>query len=44
MLIDLAHTVCTATFGGDAIKDLTKLAYVDVGEPYRYLGERQSRR
>ncbi len=44
MLIDLAHTVCTATFGGDAIKDLTKLAYVEVGEPYRYLGERQSRR
>jgi hypothetical protein len=44
MLIDLAHAVCTATFGNDAIKDLTKLAYVEVGEPYRYLGERQSRR
>lgn len=44
MLIDLAHTVCAATFGGDAIKDLTKLAYVEVGEPYRYLTERQTRR
>lgn len=44
MLIDLAHTVCSATFGSEAIKDLTKLAYVEVGEPYRYLGERQSRR
>jgi hypothetical protein len=44
MLIDLAHTVCSATFGGSAIKDLTKLAYVEAGEPYRYLSERQSRR
>jgi hypothetical protein len=44
MLIDLAHTICSANFGGDTIKDLTKLAYVEVGEPYRYLGERQTRR
>lgn len=44
MLIDLAHNVCSATFGGDSIRDLTKLAYVEVGEPYRYMSERQSRR
>lgn len=44
MLIDLAHTVCSATFGGTAIAELTKLAYVEAGAPYRYLTERQSRK
>jgi hypothetical protein len=44
MLVDLAHTLCSATFGGSSISDLTKLAYVDAGEPYRYMTERQSRR
>jgi hypothetical protein len=43
MLIDLAHAVCSATFGGDSINELTKLAYVEAGAPYRYLAERQSR-
>jgi hypothetical protein len=43
MLIDLAHTVCSATFGSGSISDLIKLAYVEVGEPYRYMTERQSR-
>lgn len=44
MLIDLAHTVCSATFGGTAISELTKLAYVEAGAPYRYMTERQSRK
>jgi hypothetical protein len=44
MLIDLAHTVCQTTFGGDAIRDFTKLAYVEAGEPYRYMAERQTRK
>lgn len=44
MLIDLAHTVCSATFGGNSIAELTKLAYVEAGAPYRYMTERQSRK
>ena len=44
MLIDLANTVCSTTFGGTAIAELTKLAYVEARAPYRYMTERQSRK
>ena len=44
MLIDLAHTVCSATFGTDAFGSLVDLAYVEAGAPFRYTPERQMRR
>ncbi len=43
MLIDLAHTVCSSTFGTDAFNASTQLAYAEAGEPFRYLTERQTR-
>jgi hypothetical protein len=44
MLIDLADTVCRATFSSESFTASTQLAYVEAGEPYRYLTERQTRR
>jgi hypothetical protein len=44
MLIDLADTVCRATFGTDSFTASAQLAYVEAGEPFRYLTERQTRR
>lgn len=44
MLIDLADTVCRATFGTDSFTASTQLAYVEAGEPFRYLTERETRR
>jgi hypothetical protein len=44
MLIDLADTVCRATFGSESFTASTQLAYVEAGEPFRYLTERQTRR
>jgi hypothetical protein len=43
MLIDLADTVCRATFGGDTFGALTELAYVEAGAPFRYVPERRQR-
>ena len=43
-LIDLADTVCRTTFGAGDFKDSVRLAYTDAGHPYRYLGERETRR
>ncbi len=43
MLIDLADTVCRATFGGDSLGALTELAYVEAGAPFRYVPERRQR-
>jgi hypothetical protein len=43
MLVDLAHTVCSSTFGTDSFTASTQLAYAEVGEPFRYLTERQTR-
>jgi hypothetical protein len=43
MLVDLAHTVCSSTFGADSFTASTQLAYAEVGEPFRYLTERQTR-
>lgn len=44
MLIDLADTVCTTIFGTDSLVAPAKVAYVEAGEPFRYLTERQTRR
>ncbi|MFY9822775.1 MAG: hypothetical protein WAM82_15440 [Thermoanaerobaculia bacterium] len=44
MLIDLAHTFCSTTFGAEAFSALTQLAYAEAGAPFRYLSERKTRR
>ncbi len=44
MLVDLAHSVCSTTFGAEAFSTLARLAYAEIGAPFRYLGERQTRR
>ena len=44
MLIDLADTVCRTTFGAGDFMDSVRLAYTEAGQPYRYLGERETRR
>jgi hypothetical protein len=43
-LIDLADTLCRATFGPSDFGDSVQLAYLEAGHPYRYLNERQTRR
>jgi hypothetical protein len=44
MLIDLADGVCRASFGATTFAVSTQLAYAHAGEPFRYLGERRTRR
>lgn len=44
MLIDLADTLCRATFGRETLVSSTQTAYADAGEPFRYMTERQTRR
>lgn len=44
MLIDLADTLCRATFGRETLISSTQTAYADAGEPFRYMSERQTRR
>ncbi len=43
MLIDLADTVCGTVFGLDTFASSVQMAYTDAGEPFRYLGERETR-
>ena len=43
MLIDLADRVCSATFGTDSFYSSVQMAYATVGQPFRYLGERETR-
>jgi hypothetical protein len=43
MLIDLADTVCSTTFGVDSFLSSVQMAYADAGQPFRYLGERETR-
>lgn len=43
MLIDLADTVCRSTFGGDTFNASVQTAYAEAGQPFRYLGERETR-
>lgn len=42
LLIDLAHHVCGAVFGG-SLQDLTETAYAAAGAPWRYSSERATR-
>ena len=44
MLVTLADTVCTATFGTDSLVPQIQVAYTDAGAPLRYQTERQTRR
>jgi hypothetical protein len=44
MLIDLADTLCGATFGRNTLVGSTQTAYAEAGEPFRYMTERQTRR
>ncbi len=44
MLIDLADMVCRTTFGSDMFGSMVQQAYVEAGTPFRYLGERETRR
>lgn len=43
MLIDLADTVCSTTFGMDTFTPNIQVAYTEAGQPFRYLGERETR-
>lgn len=43
MLIDLADTICRTTFGNDIFNSAVQMAYASVGEPFRFLTERQTR-
>ena len=43
MLIDLADTVCSITFGMDTFVPSVQMAYTEAGQPFRYLGERETR-
>jgi hypothetical protein len=43
MLIDLADTVCSTTFGVDSFMASVQLAYTETGQPFRFLGERETR-
>ncbi len=44
MLIDLADTVCSSTFGIDSFMSTVQMAYGERGEPFRYLAERETRK
>jgi hypothetical protein len=44
MLLDLADTVCTANFDAGTFTASIQEAYAEAGEPFRYLGERETRR
>jgi hypothetical protein len=40
-LIDLAHDLCQAVFGG-SLRHLTETAYAAAGAPWRYISERMT--
>lgn len=44
MLIDLADTVCSNTFGTDFFMSSVQMAYADGDKPFRYLSERETRK
>lgn len=43
LLIDIADSLCRSRFGADTFGEAVRTAYVDAGEPYRYLPERETR-
>jgi hypothetical protein len=44
MLIEVADQFCNSSFDAATFNAVTQLAYVDAGEPFRYLAERRTRR
>ncbi len=42
--IDLADSVCRVAFGLDVFAEAVRGAYVDAGEPFRHLNERETRK
>lgn len=43
MLNDLAHHICSSQFGVDSFMNTVQSAYAKLGDPFRYLGERETR-
>jgi hypothetical protein len=43
MLIDIADNICTSTFNPETFFSSIRQAYAEVGQPFRYLGERETR-
>jgi len=43
-LIDIAHSVCSSTFGSDGFNSIIQAAYAKQGSSLRYFGERETRR
>jgi hypothetical protein len=43
LLIDLAHHVVNAAFGADTFAEVIRTAYADAGQPFQFLGERETR-
>ncbi|MBE0448498.1 MAG: hypothetical protein IBX64_10460 [Actinobacteria bacterium] len=43
MLIDIANSVCSSTFGADGFNSIIQAAYAKQGCSLRYLGERETR-
>jgi hypothetical protein len=43
MLLDLADKVCGSTFDAEGFKTSVQTAYAGSGQPYRHLGERETR-
>lgn len=43
MMLDLADTVCRTTFGTETLLPSVQIAYTSAGEPFEYLGERETR-
>lgn len=43
MLIDIADSICAATFNTETFYATIRNAYVQAGQAYRYLGERETR-
>ena len=44
MLIDLADMACRSAFGSSEFEAVVRQAYVRAGAPFRYLGERETRK
>ncbi|MCI0704343.1 MAG: hypothetical protein L0241_25065 [Planctomycetia bacterium] len=42
-LLDMAHNMCKAQYGGGSLRDVANAAYARAGAPFRYGSERQNR-
>lgn len=43
MLVDIADNICRATFNPETFYSAIQQAYAEAGQPFRYLGERETR-